>query len=296
MAIGSRTRVAAAIDRGFMGRTVLCLESRRSPELAILVMNYGGEPFVAPALREIPLESNTEAIRWAAGLIRGEYDMLVLLTGVGFRTLMQACEPAYEREAMVDALRNVRIVARGPKSAAALRDYALSPWVAVPKPNTWHELLAAIDAQYDYARGLRVAVQEYGIPNDDLTGELEARGAIVTTVPIYRWSIPDDRAPLCNAVDALVHGDIDVVMLTTGVQLAHLLQVAADAGLEPETRTALTRTMIASIGPMTTLEVERQGLTPDLVPSNAKMGFLVKEAAERCDAVLGAKRAALSVR
>src|SRR4029453_8349168 len=114
--------------------------------------------------------------------------------------------------------------------------------------------------------GTRIAVQEYGVPNHELTFELESRSAAVTTVPIYQWSIPEDRAPLYKAVGDLVNGDIDVVMLTTGVQLAHLLVVAGEIGLESAARAALARTMIASIGPMTTEEVERQGLSPDLVP------------------------------
>ena len=42
------------------GRRVLTLESRRSPELALLVMNYGGTPILAPSLSEVPLESNDQ--------------------------------------------------------------------------------------------------------------------------------------------------------------------------------------------------------------------------------------------
>jgi uroporphyrinogen-III synthase len=277
------------MDRGFLGKRVLCLESRRSPELAILVMNYGGRPVIAPALHEVPLESNVEAMRWAAAMIRGDCDVLLLLTGVGTRALMRVTEPVYGREAMVRALGRIKTVARGPKSVAALRELGLSPWVAVPKPNTWRELVAAIDEQLALS-GLRVAVQEYGVRNQDLELELQSRGAFVMNVPVYRWCIPDDRAPLRAALRALIGGEIDVVMLTTGVQLTHLLQVAAESGVEREARAALSRTVIASIGPMTTEEVERQGLTPDFVPTNAKMGFLVKEAAERCGDLLRSKR------
>ena len=43
------------------GRRVLTLESRRSPELALLVMNYGGRPILAPSLSEVPLDSNDQS-------------------------------------------------------------------------------------------------------------------------------------------------------------------------------------------------------------------------------------------
>ena len=46
----------------FHGRRVLALESRRAAEVGTLIATYGGEALVAPALREVPLESNPDAI------------------------------------------------------------------------------------------------------------------------------------------------------------------------------------------------------------------------------------------
>ena len=188
------------------GRRVLTLESRRSPELALLVMNYGGTPVVAPSLREVPLESNHQALAFAEDLIEQRFGMVVLMTGVGVRLLVKIVEPVYGRETFVRALAQTRIVARGPKPVAALREIGLAPWVTVPSPNTWRELLATLDARIDEAPldDVRVAVQEYGLANPELVAGLAARGADVVTVPIYRWSMPEDVAPLRSAVQAIV--------------------------------------------------------------------------------------------
>ena len=43
----------------------------------------------------------------------------------------------------------------------------------------------------------------------------------------------------------------------------------------------LERAMVASIGPTTSEELSRQRIRVDLEPSHPKMGFLVREAAER---------------
>jgi uroporphyrinogen-III synthase len=134
-----------------------------------------------------------------------------------------------------------------------------------------------------------MAVQEYGLPNADLVRELTARGADVTAVPIYRWAMPEDVAPLRRAVWAIVRDEIDIVLLTASVQLGHLLQVAADMGLEPAVRKGLERTVVASIGPMTSEELRHQGLPIDMEPSHPKMGFLVKEVAEQCEMLLRTK-------
>ena len=127
-----------------------------------------------------------------------------------------------------------------------------------------------------------MAVQEYGLANPDLVEGLAARGAQVVSVPIYRWSMPEDVAPLQSAVQAIVRDEIDIVILTAGIQLVHLLRVAAEMGPEADVRRGLERAVVASIGPMTSDELRRQGLPIDFEPSHPKMGFLVKEAAEQC--------------
>ena len=282
----------------FHGRRVLTLESRRSPELALLVMNYGGRPFVAPSLREVPLESNDQVLVFAAEVIRQRFDMIILMTGVGVRMMLKIVEPVYGREAFVDGLARTRIVARGPKPVAAMREVGLTAWATVPSPNTWRELLATLDLRSGEAplAGCRVAVQEYGLPHAELVAALAARGAEVVSVPIYRWSMPDDVGPLRRAVWAIVRNEIDVVILTAGIQLVHLLRVAAEMDLDAAIRRGLARTVIASIGPMTSEELQRHGLAIDFEPSHPKMGFLVKEVAEQCDALCQTKQHVESVK
>jgi len=279
-------------QRGFGGRTVLTLESRRAPELALLVINYGGTPVVAPSVREVPLESNEHVLTFADDVIARRFGMVILMTGVGVRMMLKSLPGAGRRDEFIAALARTRIVARGPKPVAALREIGLTPWATAPSPNTWRDLLTTLDLRRTDAplAGLRVAVQEYGLPNAEFEQELLARGAEVTTVSIYRWSMPEDIVPLRRAVWAIVRGEIDVVILTASIQLVHLLRVAGDMGLEAAVRRGLDRTIVASIGPMTSEELRHHRLPIDLEPSRPKMGFLVKEVAERCEALLQAKR------
>jgi len=280
---------------GFSGLRVLALESRRAPELAKLISNYGGEPVLAPAMREVPLESNQEALAFAAALFAGEFDMVIFLTGVGARALLSVVETCYKREDYIAALDRVSVVPRGPKPIAVLRELGVTPAITVPEPNTWRELLLALDEagvsrEQLRLRGKRVAVQEYGVSNPELLSGLRERGAVVTRVPIYQWALPEDLAPLQAAVEALAAGQIDVVLFTTSVQLAHLLQVAAEMKLEESMRYGLGRAIVASIGPTTSEELQRRGIRADLEPTHPKMGFLVKEAAEQSQELLRRKR------
>lgn len=278
----------------FAGLRVLVAESRRAREMASLVTTYGGEPLSAPAMREVPLESNTEAVAFAERLERGDVDLVVLLTGVGTRALVAVVEAVRgSRDAFVAALRRTRVLARGPKPVAVLRELDVPVWLTAPEPNTWRELLAALDARRGELslEGLRVAVQEYGVANPELLAGLEERGARVTRVPVYQWALPEDLEPLRAAVRAVIAGEVDVALFTTATQFVHLLQVAGEEGARDGVLVGLRRMVVASIGPTTSEELRRHGLAPDLESSHPKMGFLVREAAERAGELLRGKRA-----
>jgi uroporphyrinogen-III synthase len=280
---------------GFNGLRVLALESRRAAELAKLVTTYGGVASVAPSMREVPRESNQEALAFAQALLAGEFDIVVFLTGVGARALLAVVETAHKREDYVAALRRVPVVARGPKPVAALREIGITPALTAPEPNTWHELLRAFDEAEKAPDGLRlrtarVAVQEYGMSNPELIAGLEERGAKVTRVPVYQWALPEDLAPLCAAIRSLADGAVDVVMFTTAVQVIHLFQIAAEMKVEEAVKRGLSRAVVASIGPTTSEELQRHGIRADLEPLHPKMGFLVKEAAEAAPELLRRKR------
>ena len=276
----------------FDGLRVLSFESRRAAEIATLIGTYGGTAVVAPALREVPLESNPEVLDFAARLLRGEFDLTIFLTGVGTRELMRAAQQTHPRDALIAALAATKVVARGPKPLAVLRDLQVPVWVAAPEPNTWRELLAAIDARSaeQPLAGAHVAVQEYGVSNVELLDALRQRGATVMRVPVYRWELPEDVTPLKTAVTATTRNEIDVVLFTTSVQVVHLWVIAREMGLDGELQRALSRTVIASIGPTTSDELRRHGLTPAFEASHPKIGFLVREAAERSADLLRARR------
>jgi uroporphyrinogen-III synthase len=167
----------------------------------------------------------------------------------------------------------------------------LSPTLTVPEPNTWRDVLAALDRHLPVA-AKRVAVQEYGARNEDLLKGLSARGASVTAVPVYGWALPDDVGPLREAIRRLALGDVEVAVFTSRAQIESVFHVAGEMGLADAVRAALReRTIVASIGPVTSEALEAHGLQPDVHPEHPKMGHLVAEVARRATEVLRRKRA-----
>jgi len=272
---------------GFNGQRVLSFESRRAEEIAKLIRNNGGEPIIAPSTREVqtPNDGEQKLIR---GILNHEFDAIILMTGVGSRALIQAAEAICTREEFLVALRQTRVVVRGPKPAAVMRELNVPVTLAVPEPNTWREIVKALDenAAHVPLRGKRIAVQEHGEPSPELYAALRDRGGEVVPVRVYRWELPEDTAPLKSAIRQLTQNAVHVVLFTSSVQYVHAAQIAAEMGLASEFAKALSETVVASIGPTTSQTLRESGIRVDLEPSHPKMGFLVKEAAEKSAALL----------
>jgi len=275
----------------FNGLRVLALESRHAKEISKLIITHGGRPIVAPAMREVGLESNRQALEFSAGLVGKQFDMVIFLTGAGIRGLVSSVENEFPRDRLVSALKQVQVVARGPKAASVLSEIGAKPNLVAPAPNTWREILRGLDDAVGpkRLRGMRIAVQEYGVPCTGLLAGLYERGARVTAVPIYQWSLPEDKVPLRDAAKAVASGEVDVVLLTAAVQAEHLIQVAAEIGIEEAMRSRLEQMVIASVGPTTSEQLGAIGLRADMEASHPRMGYLVEQAAKRSAEILREK-------
>ncbi|OAI45558.1 hypothetical protein AYO43_08040 [Nitrospira sp. SCGC AG-212-E16] len=276
---------------GFKGLTVAAFESRMEAEIARLIERHGGNPRVAPALREIPLDDNSAALKFGVKLTTERIDLLVLLTGVGTTALFELLKTRYPWPSIVEALKQTAIVARGPKPVVALKALGLQPTLTVPEPNTWVEVVSTLD-EYRPVKGLRVAVQEYGMSNPDLLEALKQRGAEVFQVPIYRWALPENLEPLKQALDEVIAGKVTVLLITNAAQVDHVMEVLEKDGKVQPFRAAIKKLVVASIGPTASERLRHYDLPIDFEPSHPKMGVLVKEISEQAHALLHQKLSA----
>jgi uroporphyrinogen-III synthase len=277
----------------FGGLKVLSLESRRAKEMETLIRRAGGDPFVAPSVQERALEDQRGALAFVDRLARGEFDLVICMTGAGLAFLRDlAVADSADGSTLArlsEGLRKTFLVSRGPKPVPILRELGARAHVVVPEPNTWKEVVDAIAQRPER----RILVQEYGRPNPEITAALEALGAQVTPFAIYRWDLPEDMEPLRQAARLLVARNMDVVLFTSSIQLDHLFLVAGELGIEAEIRSSLTdHAALASVGPIMTAALQAAGLPVDIIPVHPKMAGLVKASSEQAAAVLARKRSA----
>jgi uroporphyrinogen-III synthase len=239
-------------------------------------------------MREVPLESNAPVFSFAESLLAGKFDVVVFLTGEGARALLDAASRRFDRDEILAALRRGTIALRGPKPASVLREWQVPVAIRAEEPNTWHELLAAMESAGAIA-GKRIAVQEYGRPSTEFVQELTRRGAAVEQVPVYRWALPENIEPLRIAISDTIAGKFDVLLFTSANQLGSVLEVAEMLGQADPWLAAARRCVIGSIGPTASETIREHSLPVDVEAAPTRMGQLVSQTLAAAPALLTTK-------
>ena len=261
------------------GKVIATLESRRAQELSSLISRHGGTPYSAPALREVTLDNREDVRAFIERLIVGDVSMIIFLTGVGARTLLDMAATIGRHEALLQALNSMTVVARGPKPVAVLKQHAVHIDLVPPEPNTSQELLALL-RPLDL-RGKVVAIQHYGEPNVFLRDALLDLGAELLEVSLYRWELPEDQGPLSQFLEDVQRGSIDVVAATSQAQVRNLFTLAEHFGQEKALRDVLNgAVVVAAVGPVAARAWQERGVTTQIVPEHPKMGHLILAIAE----------------
>lgn len=262
------------------GMRVATLEARMTGALASMISKRGGEPVCAPALREAPLDC-ADDVRYLLDKLAGNsIDVVVFQTGVGARALFAEADRQSRLDELLDALRGITTVCRGPKPTAALRQAKVQVSAGIAAPYTTKELL---DALIDLpVRGKRLMALQYGERNAALMSALSDECASADELCLYEWQLPDDTAPMVSLIDELLDGTMDVIAFTSQVQIRHLYQVAAANDVpQSELSDALNeRTIVCAVGPTCAAALADVGVATDTQPEYPKMGHMVNALAQ----------------
>jgi uroporphyrinogen-III synthase len=253
------------------GFTVAVTAERRREELTALLERRGARVLVAPVITIVPL-GDDQALHAATEACVGlAPDIVIATTGIGFRGWLEAAEGWGMGDTLRAALNRARLIARGAKPCGAIRAADLrEDWSAVSESS--EEILERLLAQG--IAGRRIAVQLHGGPQADFTGALRAAGAAVVEIPVYRWTLPPDIAPVRRLVGQLTAGQVDAVTFTSAPAVQALLDIAGDSAAEVLDQFRGT-TMAACVGPVTAASLVAQDI-PVVTPSRSRLGALVK--------------------
>lgn len=259
------------------GLRILSFEVRRAAEMQTLLGKQGGRADFVATFREVTNEVDPDVLEFGAELITGHHPLVLCLTGVAVKRLLEQLSTRFDAGDLVGALRATVTMCRGPKPSAALREMGVTPTVVVGEPNTWREVLALMESRTEPS----VAVIEYGRPDERLLEGLIRQGRAIRRVPVYHYDLPADTEPMREAVRRIAAGEYDVCLFTSSVQYHGLAEIARQLDLTGPFRAGLNRAYVAAIGPTMAETLADDGVTVDFEPSHAKMGIFVSELARQ---------------
>lgn len=251
-------------------KIIAILENRSGEQLADLVRKYGGTPFSAPALAEIPDIDPVLIAQMVHDWQTNQPDFFIFQTGVGVKALFATTDALGVSEQFLQVLEAAKVVVRGAKPTAALRSRNVRIDLTASEPYTTAEILTVLDG-YSLA-GKLIVVQRYGDVNWELQKTLEKKGAKLEEITTYRWSLPENTQPMVDMMDELDRDAIDMVCFTSASQVYNLFTVAEQLGRAATLKTALNRSLIASIGPVCTRALEKFSISVDVEPTPPKLG------------------------
>ncbi|WP_203598315.1 uroporphyrinogen-III synthase [Streptomyces sp. SID7909] len=255
------------------GFTVGVTAARRAEELGTLLRRRGATVVHAPALRIVPLADDGELLAATEQLVAEKPDVVVATTAIGFRGWIEAADGWGIGDRLLETLRGVELLARGPKVKGAVRAAGLTEkWS--PASESMAEVLERL--LEEGVQGRRVALQLHGEPLPGFVEALREAGAEVVGVPVYRWMPPEDIAPLDRLLDLTAARALDALTFTSAPAAASLLGRAEERGLLTEVVTALRGDIVpACVGPVTALPLQARGIDT-VQPERFRLGPLVQ--------------------
>ena len=202
-------------------------------------------------------------------------------TGFGMRLWFEAADDWGLGDALVAALAETSVVARGPKAQSACRQRGLEVVWQAPR-ESMPELVAWLAQQPEVA-GAHVVVQLFDPEDHPSTAALRAIAGQVTEVPVYRWRRPLDAAPAVALTRAIAAQEVDAVTFTSQPAVRFLVELADEAGVRDAMVGAFNDGSVlpVCVGPVCAAAGEDAGITTMVWPEPFRLAPMVRLATER---------------
>jgi len=285
------------------GLTIAITGSRRASELAKIVENLGGKPYIAPTIGiEANLDKPNEAImEFINKLVKQEADYVIFMTGPGVFSLIELARSIGMEAALLASLRKVTIVARSAKPQMILRRFGIKVDL-IPQENTLKGILDLLKDKditgktiailwhgEEESTKIKEELYKAGISNIieassyRYSFETQKDGASILRSMGFQFLAPDENN-VVKLIEDVISGNIDVITFTSPPSVRDLFKIANIHHMSKSLKDSLNENVIvAAVGPSTREALEENGCYVDVMPQIFKMGPMVKSVCDYID-------------
>ena len=282
------------------GLRIAITGSRRAPELAHLVKNFGGIPHFAPTIAiEAKQGIPNEIENFITRIIEGSIDYVIFMTGPGVYLFMLAARNLGLENKLVEALNQIIIISRSFKPKYALAKHGVQTDI-VPEENT-SEGIARVLSNYDL-QNKKIAILCHGSYPVGLKEQLKTAGAQVIEYSIYKYSLelnengakilksmgfeyktPEEQKVI-ELIEEINNGLIDAITFTSPPAVHGLFNIAEVHHMKESLQSSLNNYMIiVAVGPSTKKALEQYSVKVDVIPKVYKIGPMIKALSDYFD-------------
>jgi uroporphyrinogen-III synthase len=238
------------------------------------------------------MNASKEAANFIKKLVEEKLDYVVFMTGPGVYSLMSAAKELQLEGDLIEALKQVIVVARSLKPKIALAHYGIKTDI-VPEENTAEGIVKQL--KRSSMQGKKIGVLWHGSYFPILKNEMSTAGAEVFEFSIYSYSLDlkesgakileemgfkyvyPDQAKVIKLIEAINNGLIHAITFTSPPSARDLFKIAEDHKIKEPLLVSLNNNVIVvAIGPSTKKALEENKVQVDVMPEMYKMGPMVK--------------------
>src|SRR5208283_2082091 len=258
------------------GLTIAVTASRRAKELAQLITNLGGTPYIAPTIAiETSKKTEDNAYQFITETLSRKIDFIIIMTGPGIQAIFDIAKAIGSYEQFIEQLKQIPIIARSTKPQQVLSRHGIKTNVSVPTTPAVEACFKLL-LKHDIANK-RVAISWHGTNTQSHIKKLEHAGATTLQISTYKYSArfnnggktllktlgynhvqPPNIQKTITLIQDLIMKHVDVITFTSPPAVANLFEVARTHNLTEKLRTALdAHAVTVAIGPSTGERLER---------------------------------------
>ncbi|WP_181347332.1 uroporphyrinogen-III synthase [Thalassobacillus sp. CUG 92003] len=256
--------------KGLQGKRIGVAADRSAESISTLIQKRAGTPevFSLQGRKQLQEETSRQNINDFLG---GSFDLVMLTTGIGARTLAESAEALGLHARYIETLKTSHLAIRGRKTHAWLKQHDIEP-ALMAEDGTMEDLLTSLEQDSQTSEARRVFLQAYNQDDALLKGSLEALGYSVYLSQPYTYDPPEPET-IHGLTEAIKQRSLDGVVFTSKTQVRNLFQAQSDC--TPLLQAFNDGVLAVAVGKVTAHELASWGIDKVLQPEDQKMGAMV---------------------